>query len=308
MDISVTPSETDLPIRRLRPLIERQALRYGLYTPIEGLMTSRFVHPSEPLAAVQRPVYSVVVQGVKEAMLGDRLVRYSAGDSLITAVDLPVTSRIVEASVAGPYMSVSVELDRATVLDLLGEQPGGSSTAQKVVPFDIRPFDTRLADPLARLLELLDHPRDMAVLAPLIRREIIWRLLQTSFEPLLRQLAWPEGNVGRIARATNWIRDHFAEPLRVAELADLANMSVPSFHRHFKTITTVSPLQFHKHVRLHMARRRLLEAEAVGLVAYDVGYESLSQFNRDYRKLYGLPPSQDVANLRQELRGTTAAS
>ena len=190
----------------------------------------------------------------------------------------------------------------ATVLELLGEHPAEHAPGQPVVPFEISEFDTRLADPLARLLELLDHPNDIPVLMPLIRREIIWRLLQGPFAPVLRQLAWPDGNVARIARATNWIRDNFAKPLRVAELADFVSMSAPSLHRHFKTITTVSPLQFQKQVRLHMARRRLLASEGIGLVAYDVGYESLSQFNRDYRKLYGLSPSQDVIRVRQDLQ------
>jgi len=294
--------QTEASLQRLAPLIERQAIRYGLYTPIEGLLVSRFVSPSEPIATVQRPVYSVVVQGMKEAMLGDRLIRYRAGESLIAGVDLPVTSRIIEASSHTPYLSVSFELDRATVLELVGSQPGQVLDAEAVVPFDIRPFDARLADPLARLLELLDHPDDMPVLAPLIRREIIWRLLQGPFAPVLRQLAWPEGNVARIARATHWIRENFAKPLRVAELADFVSMSAPSLHRHFKTITTVSPLQFQKQVRLHIARRRLLSSEGIGLVAYDVGYESLSQFNRDYRKLYGLSPSQDVTRLREHLQ------
>ncbi|MDR9753759.1 AraC family transcriptional regulator [Pseudomonas sp. SZMC_28357] len=294
--------EPQAAIRRLAPLIERQAARYGLYTPIEGLMVSRFFSPSEPIATVQRPVYSVIVQGMKEAMLGDRLIRYRAGESLIAGVDLPVTSRIVEATSQTPYLSVSFELDHATVLELLGEHPTEHSPGQPVVPFEISEFDTRLADPLARLLELLDHPNDIPVLMPLIRREIIWRLLQGPFAPVLRQLAWPDGNVARIARATNWIRDNFAKPLRVAELADFVSMSAPSLHRHFKTITTVSPLQFQKQVRLHMARRRLLASEGIGLVAYDVGYESLSQFNRDYRKLYGLSPSQDVIRVRQDLQ------
>jgi AraC-like DNA-binding protein len=297
-------NENEFPVRRLGPLIERQAARYGLYTPIDGLMVSRYVHPSQPLATVQRPVYSVVVQGMKEAMIGNDVVRYASGDSLIAGVDLPVTSRIVKASGQEPYLSVSFELDYKIVLDLLGDQPHQPSVAPDILPFGVRDFDPRLVDPLARLLELLDHPQDVPVLAPLISREIIWRLLQSPFAPLLRQLTWPDGNIARITRATNWIRENFAEPLRIAELAELVNMSVPSFHRHFKSVTSVSPLQFQKRVRLHMARRHLLTSKGVGSIAFDVGYDSLSQFNRDYRKLYGLPPSQDVAGLR--LQGAPA--
>lgn len=300
---------TGSPPARLAPLVERQALRHGLYTPIEGLMTARFVSPSEPFATVQRPVYSVVLQGVKEAMIGDRVVRYHAGESLVAGVDLPVTSRIIEASEETPYLSVSVEIDGATVYELTESACAPRPAAEDLEAFEIRPFEPRLADPLARLLELLDDPEDVAVIAPLIRKEIVWRLLQGPFGPLLRRIAGPDGNVARIARATGWIRENFAEPLKIPELADRVSMSVPSFHRHFKTVTSVTPLQFHKHVRLHIARRRLLAAEdGVGTIAFDVGYESLSQFNRDYRKLYGLAPSHDVAVLREELMGVAQPS
>lgn len=284
----------------LARLVERQALRYGHYTPIDGVLVSRFVSPTEPITTVMRPVYSVIMQGMKEAMIGSELVRYRAGESLIAGVDLPVTSRILEASGATPYLSISVEIDRAILLDLLEEHGGPTADAPHTMLFETSQFDPRLADPLVRLLELADYPEDIPVLAPLIRREIIWRLLQGPFAGVLRQLAWPEGDVGRIGRATRWIRENFAHPLRIAELANLVNMSPPSLHRHFRSITTVSPLQFQKHVRLHLARRRVLAAEGIGVVAHDVGYDSLSQFNRDYRKLYGVSPSQDLAALRQQ--------
>ncbi len=284
----------------LARLVERQALRYGHYTPIDGVLVSRFVSPTEPITTVMRPVYSVIMQGMKEAMIGSELVRYRAGQSLIAGVDLPVTSRILEASGSTPYLSVSVEIDRAILLDLLEEHGGPATDSPRTMLFETSQFDPRLADPLVRLLELVDYPEDIPVLAPLIRREIIWRLLQGPFAGVLRQLAWPEGDVGRIGRATRWIRENFAHPLRIAELANLVNMSPPSLHRHFRSITTVSPLQFQKHVRLHLARRRVLAAEGIGVVAHDVGYDSLSQFNRDYRKLYGVSPSQDLATLRQQ--------
>lgn len=299
-------SESGLSTGRLLPLIERKAARHGTSTPLDGLMLHRFSHPSEPLAFVQHPAYCVVVQGAKEAMVGCEVVRYTAGQSLIAGVDLPITSRIVEASPAEPYLAIGVALDFAVVLELIGDQPH-PPPAEEVAPFGVRDFDPELADPLVRLLELLDRPQDIAVLAPLIRREIVWRLLKGPFSTLMRQLAWPEGHIARICRATQWIRENYSETLRIADLAERVNMSVPSFHRHFKKITTVSPLQFQKRVRLHLARGRLLASEAVGMVAYDVGYESLSQFNRDYRKLYGMAPTHDVAVLRQGL-GTAPAT
>lgn len=288
------------PAARLAQLIERQALRYGHYTPIDGVLVSRFISPTEPITTVMRPVYSVIMQGMKEAMIGNGLVRYRAGESLIAGVDLPVTSRILEASSDTPYLSVSIEIDRAILLDLLEGQAAPAADTPHAQLFDTSAFDTRLADPVARLLELIDYPEGIPVLAPLIQREIIWRLLQGPFASVLRQLAWPQGDVGRIGRATSWIRNNHAQPLRVADLAALVNMSAPSLHRHFRTITSVSPLQFQKHVRLHLARRRVLAAEGIGIVAHDVGYDSLSQFNRDYRKLYGVSPSQDLAAFRQQ--------
>lgn len=287
-------------LEALTQLIERQALRYGHYTPIAGVLVSRFVSPTEPITTVMRPVYSVILQGMKEAMIGSELVRYRAGQSLIAGVDLPVTSRILEASSLQPYVSVSIEIDRTILLDLLEGQAAPASGAAQPMLFDTSQLDPRLADPLTRLLELIDYPEGIPVLAPLIQREIIWRLLQGPFASVLRQLAWPQGDVGRIGRATHWIRENFAQPLRIADLANLVNMSPPSLHRHFRTITSVSPLQFQKHVRLHLARRRVLAAEGISVVAHDVGYDSLSQFNRDYRKLYGVSPSQDLASLRHQ--------
>jgi len=288
------------PLASLAHLIERHALHYGHYTPIEGVLVSRFVSPTEPITTVMRPVYSVIMQGMKEAMIGSEMVRYRAGESLIAGVDLPVTSRILEASSDVPYLSISIEIDRAILLDLLQGETAPAAGTPPVALFDTSGFDPRLADPLARLLELIDYQEGIPVLAPLIRREIIWRLLQTPFASVLRQLAWPEGDVGRIGRATRWIRDNHAQPLRIADLAELVNMSAPSLHRHFRSITSVSPLQFQKHVRLHLARRRVLADEGIGVVAHDVGYDSLSQFNRDYRKLYGVSPSQDLAAVRYQ--------
>ena len=286
-------SKNGLATRDLVPLVERAAARHGISTPVDGLMLHRFDRPTEPLPFIQHPAYCVVLQGAKEAMVGREVVRYTAGQSLIAGVDLPITSRIVEASPREPYLAIGVALDFGTVLELSADQPHPPSP-EGIAPFGVRPFDAHVADPLVRLVELIDRPQDVAVLAPLIHREIIWRLLESPFSTLLRQLAWPDGHIARICRATQWIRDNYAGTLRVAELAERVNMSVPSFHRHFKKVTTVSPLQFQKRVRLHLARRRLLAAESVGLVAFDVGYESLSQFNRDYRKLYGLAPTQDV--------------
>lgn len=301
-------SERETVLARLAPPAERQAKRYGVHAHIDGPMLSCFPAASEPFASVQHPVYTVVIKGVKEAMLCDELVRYTAGQSLIADVDLPMTSSIVEATATVPYLAISVELDLSTVVDLTADRPQ-PPPAETAKPFGVMAFAPDLADPLARLLELLDRPADAPILTPLINREIVWRLLHSPFAPLLRALACPEGHIAHIGRATQWIRENVSAPLRVAELTSRVNTSVPSCHRHFKKCTTVSPLRFQKQLRLHIARKRLLAAQSVAAVACSVGYESL---NRDYRNLYGLAPMQDVAVRRQDLRGgaslTAAAS
>lgn len=152
----------------LARVVERQALRYGHYTPIDGVLVSRFASPTEPITTVMRPVYSVIMQGMKEAMIGSELVRYRAGQSLIAGVDLPVTSRILEASGSTPYLSVSVEIDRAILLDLLEEHGGPATDSPRTMLFETSQFDPRLADPLVRLLELVDYPEDIPVLAPAV--------------------------------------------------------------------------------------------------------------------------------------------
>ncbi len=153
-----------------------------------------------------------------------------------------------------------------------------------------------------RLLALLERPRDIPVVAPLIRREIVWRLLHNEHGSILSQLAFANGHAARIGRATTWLRENFTEALSIPDLAAKANMSVPSFHRHFKAVTSMTPVQFHKRVRLQEARRNLSGASTISAVAYDVGYESISQFNRDYRRLFNLTPSDDAATLRATLR------
>jgi AraC-like DNA-binding protein len=163
-------------------------------------------------------------------------------------------------------------------------------------------LDAELIDPLIRLVSLIERPRDIPVMAPLIRREIVWRLLHTEHGPLLSQLAFANGHAARIGRTTAWIRENIAETLSIADLAAQANMSIPSFHRHFKAVTSLSPVQFQKRVRLQEARRVLSGANMISSVAYDVGYESISQFNRDYRRLFNLTPSDDAALLRATLK------
>ncbi|KIZ41726.1 MULTISPECIES: AraC family transcriptional regulator [Rhodopseudomonas] len=282
-------------------LVDRQYRRFGRETPLDGLLLSRAETPSGIIRSVYRPSFCMVLQGAKVSTLGERSFRYHAGQGLLAAIDVPVSARISEASLQRPYLAFSLTVDPAMVAGLLVEQSQahiGSPSASVLTTADL---DAELCEPLARLFALLDTPRDLPILAPLVRREIVWRLLCGRLGPALRQIGLAESHAARIGRATAWIRDHFAGPLRVADLAALAHMSVPSFHRHFKAVTTLTPVQFQKQIRLQQARQLLLTEAAVASVGYAIGYESPSQFTRDYRRLFGVSPGRDGAAMRASL-------
>jgi AraC-like DNA-binding protein len=289
------------PFNALIPLVDRNYLRFGRETPLDGLLLNRAETPSGLIRSVYRPSFCVVVQGAKVSALSDQSFRYCAGQGLLAAVDVPVTARISEASPNRPYLAFSLAIDPAMVAELLAEQPQASAKGLPVSALTTTALDAELCDPLTRLFALLDAPRDLAVLAPLIRREIVWRLLCGGLGASLRQIGLAESHAARIGRATAVIRNCFAEPLRVADLAALAHMSVPSFHRRFKAVTTLTPLQFQKQIRLQEARRLLLVEGDVASFGYAIGYESPSQFTRDYRRLFGVSPGRDGAAMRARL-------
>ncbi len=291
-----TPNFSDL-----LKAIEHHA-RYDYVTPISWLKVGRADSPSEVTHSIYQPSFGLVGRGVKEMMVGEKPFRYAAGESLLCAVDVPVTSQVTEASSSAPYLAIHLEIEPLIVADLLRQQPGLRPKAPDNQVAGKHRLDPDLFDPLIRLLALLQRPRDIPVMAPLIRREIVWRLLHNEHAPLLSQLAFAKGHAARIGRTTAWIRENFTEALSIPDLAAQANMSVPSFHRHFKAVTSMTPVQFHKRVRLQEARRYLSGANTISAVAYDVGYESISQFNRDYRRLFNLTPSDDAAILRATLK------
>lgn len=281
----------------LLALIERHA-RHDYVTPITGLKVGRTDRPTEPAHSIYQPSFGLVARGVKELMVGEVPFHYAAGESLLCTADVPVTSQVTEASPEAPYLAIHLEIDPSTVAELLREQADVSAHTPVTSVASKHLLDPELIDPLIRLLSLIDRPSDIPVMAPLILREITWRLLHSDHGPMLSQLAFANGHAARIGRATAWIRDNFAEPLSIPDLAARASMSVPSFHRHFKAVTSMTPVQFHKRVRLQEARRGLASADTISAVAYEVGYESISQFNRDYRRLFNLTPSGDAASLR----------
>ncbi len=267
-------------------------------TPIAGLKVSR-VETETPYASLTEPLVIVMFQGGKRILLGERVFEYRAGDCLVITSDLPVTGHFLDACPRSPALAMSVELRPEALAPLLVEAPAWQEAGAPVIATSAA--DADLLDAVVRMLRLLDHPADAPVLAPLIEREILWRLLTGQHGGMLRQIGLADSSLSHINRAIHWIRGNYSEPLRVADLARLAGMSPSVFHRHFRAVTTLSPLQYQKRIRLQEARSLLVAraGDVVG-VAHLVGYDSPSQFNREYRRLFGAPPSQDAARLRAD--------
>lgn len=297
---ATTPDMNDA-MDHLRGLLARQWHATGRDAPLDGLFLSYAEQPSGILRSIYRTSFCVVLQGSKISLLGEQVWRYTEGQYLIASMDLPVTAQIVGASPKRPYMAFSLAIDPAMVAELaidLGDEP----VLMERGPLVVGQMERPLLDSLIRLFELLDAPRDLPVLAPLIRREIVWRLLTGPQGGTLRQIGVAGGAVARIARVLRWITDHYADPIRIEDLASMAAMSAASLHRHFKAATTLSPIQFQKQVRLQAARRLLLsEGNEAASTGFAVGYESASQFNRDYRRLFGQPPGRDASTLRRDM-------
>lgn len=285
----------------LKELVARQWQAHGRETPIEGLLLTSVTAPTGPIHAVYRPSLCVVVQGAKTSMLGERAYRYDAGKCLIASMEVPIRAEIARATPERPYLAFSLALDPATISDLLLELDG-TDDAPAGAALAVHGFGPELADPLCRLLALCDRPRDIAILAPLVRREITWLLLNGPMGPALRQIGLAGSHLARIARAIACIREGFADQLNVRQLAEVAGMSPATFHRHFKAVTTMTPVQYQKQLRLQEARRLLLSDHAdVARIGYAIGYESPSQFSREYRRLFGSPPGRDGQEIRRGL-------
>lgn len=242
------------------------------------------------------PLLCVLASGAKRVVLGRDEYRYDADAYLITSADLPVRGQVVVA----PCLALTLAIDPAIVADVLLSLPSMGTAQATPLGLAVSRLDADLTDALERFLRLLDRPADIPALAELIEREIVYRLLCGTQAEMLRQLALPSSHSSQIGRAIRIIRARYDEKIRIDELAHAAGMSVTSFHRHFRAVTAMSPLQFQKHIRLHEARRMLLSRDVdAGRVSLDVGYESASQFNREYRRLFGNPPGRDAALVRR---------
>lgn len=272
--------------------IRRLIVRHAGDHQLPGLPLLRLRHataPTAPSTAVFDRAFVLVAQGEKRATLDEQILRYGAGDFLIASIELPVLAQIVRAP---PYLAFAMTLRPEVIAELASTAPPAP------LGLAVGKAPPGLLDPIARMLRLLDHPEDVAVLGPMLEREILWRLLQTEQGAMLRQLGSADRGLGR---AIAFIRAHFAEKLAIADAARIAGMSEATFYRHFRAMTAMSPLQYQKHIRLQDARVRLLaDAHDIAAVGYAVGYDSPSQFSREYARLFGAPPGRDVERLRGE--------
>lgn len=270
-------------------------------TQIPGVLLVRRTAPTAPCSGTYMPSVIVVAQGSKRVDLGGTTFTYDRSRFLLTSIDLPIVSQVVEASEAMPLLAVAIKLEMPTVRELLNREevhvPDTSPDTPAMVTGEIT---VELLSACCRLLDLLANPKDIPFLSGHIQREIIYRLLCGPEGARLRAIATSGDQSHRTARAIAWIRDNYAKPVRVDNLAELAGMGVSTLHHHFRVLTHMSPLQYQKQLRLQAARGRMLvDGIDASTVAFEVGYESVSQFNREYSRFFGQPPMRDIKTLRE---------
>lgn len=282
-------------------LLDRHA-RPDLATAIDGVRICRADHTAAPESSMSGMVVAVIAQGRKRLALGDRFYDYGVGQYLVASVDLPVTGQVIDAAPGRPALGFGMTLEPAAIAELMlqagpGDLPRSSGTWRPGIAVSDAPDE--LLDAVVRLLRLLDRPRDRRTLAPLVKREILWRLMTGDQGDAIRQLGLADSSLRHITRAAQWIRENYARPFRVEEVAQLSGLSVSAFHRNFQAVTEMSPIQFQKHIRLQAARLLLADSPGdVTGVGNRVGYDSPSQFSREYRRLFGAPPSRDAVRIR----------
>ncbi len=263
----------------------------------------RVSEPTKLFPEIYQPLVSLILQGAKRLLIGHQVLDYAAGDTFIASVDLPASAEVITASAAVPYLALRLTFDLAMVADLVRGDACAPAPMPDTRSFCVSPASDALMDAWLRLLRLQEEPDAIPVMAPLLEREILFRLLRGPQGAVLRQAASIDGGFARIRQALIWMRAHYTLPFRVEDLAQRAHMSASAFHRAFKASTGLSPLQYQKHLRLYDARRRLFAKPGdVASVAFAVGYESLSQFTREYARMFGAPPARDI----KDLRATTA--
>jgi len=304
-------SRIDELCSELAALLDRRTVTDGGHaTAIRELTLYRFSNPTEPAHILQQPAVYVVVQGRKQVTVGDETYVYDPSQYLAVSLELPAVGRVIVASPEKPYLCLTLNVDARELAALIVETglPASRDDHDGRALY-VSPLESPLLEGLLRLVRLLDAPQDIPVLAPLILRELHYRLLQGEQHGRLAEMAIGDGRLRRVARAITWIKGHFAEPMRIEALAKLVNLSPSALHSHFKAVAAMSPIQYQKRLRLQEARRRLLSgATSAEAVADDVGYASASQFSREYVRLFGQPPRRDAERVRDELSQTAASS
>ena len=277
--------------------------RPDMSTAIDGLLLSKVsTESTSPDYSLTEPLLVVMAQGGKRLLLGDQMHEYRSGQYLLVTAKLPVTGHYIDTSATKPSLGVGLVLRPATVAELVlqNARPWSRGTPG-VTAMATGDAEPDLLDAIVRMLRLLDHPTDAPVLAPLIEREILWRVLTGPQGHTLRQIGLADGDLSHIGRAIGWLRENYADPMRIDELARLCGMSPSAFHRHFRAVTAMSPLQFQKRMRLQAARTHVVSRPGdIAGIGHLVGYDSPSQFSREYRRLFGAPPGADAQRLRAD--------
>lgn len=292
----------EVALEALGKSIARWAAEEGpLVTAIPGLLLSRRSAPTEPMSYMYEPSICLAAQGIKRVLLGDDTYVYDAHHFLITSVDLPTVVQVIKASREKPCLILLLKLDQREMSQLMADSnlppPRAQESSRGMV---IGEVTLPLLTAFQRLIDLLDQPKDIPILAPIIQREIFYRLLVGDQGARLRQMASAGSHSHQIAQAIEWLKSHYTQPLRIDDLAARVHMSTSAFHHHFRRLTAMSPLQYQKWLRLNEARRLMLtEQFNAATAAFRVGYESPSQFSREYRRFFSEPPSRDITSLRQ---------
>lgn len=292
---------TDQLLDYARRYADAHADRSGVAaTPVEGLVILRETAPTMLQYAVSKPLVALVLQGGKRVTMGSRTFDFGAGDSLLITTDVPTVSQITTANRALPYYSLVLELDTTIIAGLVSQI--GAVPFEADQPVRVDPTEAEVADAALRLLRVLDRPGTLAVLGPQLSRELHYWLLSGRHGGAIRALGVTDSHAQRVASAVAVLRKRYAEPIKVEALAEAAGMSLSAFHVHFRSITSLSPLQFRKQLRLIEARRRMLaQGETISAAAYGVGYESVPQFTREYGRMFGQPPASDVRQARTQV-------
>ncbi|WP_077308261.1 AraC family transcriptional regulator [Terribacillus halophilus] len=291
-------------------LIERYTRNDGTYpSNVPSLFFSRYSDVTEPRYGIQNPSLCIVVQGEKQVLLAEERFTYGPANYFVSSVDLPITGQVTHATMEKPYLSLKLEFTPSDVLEILQETSLNAKPKRDLNrAMFVSNLNLTLMDSVTRLVRLVDSPNDIPILAPLITKEILYRVLIDQHGDALKQIALKGSYTSRVKEAIAFIMDNFKRTFRMEELAEIANMSVSSLHRNFKEVTAMSPLQFQKQLRLQEARRLLLtESTDATDAAFQVGYESPSQFSREYARMFGLPPIQDIKKMKESYDDTLKA-